>query len=119
MASGLPPRSTRRHRNSADTMRRPTKCARDLTTVSTSGSSGNSRNLQKNVFAFDLDFVGGYTALGVVIVCAGAAIKLPQVVWTDHAAIVKLALAQRSAAMDTDAAERAHAAPEVADGVGI
>src|SRR5450432_785668 len=47
------------------------------------------------------------------------AVKLPQVIWADDAAIVKLALTERAATMNTDAAEGAHRAGEIADGIRV
>src|ERR1700674_5808540 len=116
MASGLPPRKMRRQRNSADAIRRPASGAIERTTVSTSGSSGTALgNHQEDVFAILPDFIGGHPLSGIVIVFAGAAVKLPQVIRANHAAIVKLALAQRAATMDAHAAERAQPASHIAN----
>src|SRR5688572_18477012 len=119
MSSGSPPRSTRRLRNSAVTMRRPTHGAMDLVTVSTSGSSGTAGNLEKNVVAIDANFECCDPFCRVIIIFPGAAIKLPHMVRTYHMAVVNLALSQRSATMDTNPAERVDLTAGVADGIGV
>src|ERR1017187_6216087 len=97
--SGSPPRSTRVARNSAETMKRPTSGAIERVTVSTSGSSGRLGHLDQDVVALYLHLVGGDAFGGIVVIFAGDAIELPQVVRANHAAVANLALASWAAAM--------------------
>src|SRR6266404_1611073 len=119
MLSGSPPRSTRRLRNSAVTIRRPTSGAMERATVSTSGSSGTLGDLEEDVVALDAHIESGNTPGRVVIVLPGAAIEFPQMIGANHAPIVDLTLPQRAALMNTNAAERADFAARVADGIGV
>src|SRR3989442_777407 len=119
MLSGSPPRSTRRLRNSAVTIRRPTSGAMERATVSTSGSSGTLRHLEEDVVALDAHFKNGNPLGGAVIVLAGTAVEFPQMIGANHAPIVDLTLPQRAAPMNTNAAESADFAARVADGIGM
>src|SRR5947199_1375257 len=119
MLSGSPPRSTRRLRNSAATIRRPTSGAMERATVSTSGSSGTLRHLEEDVVAFDAHFKSGNAFGRVVIVLTRTAVEFPQMIGTNHAPIVDLTLPQRAALMNTNAAESADFAACVADGIRV
>src|SRR5207248_5094642 len=90
MCWGSPPRRMRRQRNSADTIRLPTRCAIDRVTVSTSGSSGTFRNLEENLVPLQLHLIGGDTLGGIILVLPGAAVEFPKVKRADHAPFVDL-----------------------------
>src|SRR5579885_4987 len=119
IASGSPPRRTRTERNSAERMRRPRSGAMERATVSTSGNSGMSGNLQENIAAFDFHFEGRDAERRIGIVLAGCAIKLPEVVWAHNPAVVNLSLAQGSSSMQANPAQRAQSSPHIADRVGL
>src|ERR1035437_6213661 len=87
-----------------------------------SGGGGSGRggvgDLYIDVAAVDFDFESGHASGGVVIVLAGGAIEFPKVVGADHAAIVDLALAERTALMEAHAAEGVDGPAGTAYGVG-
>src|SRR6266545_3259606 len=116
---GSPPRSTRRQRNSAVTIRRPTRAAMERATVSTSGSSGmRLREVGEDIVALYLDRVRAQLAGAVVIVLSGVAVELPQVPGAHHPSVHQVAEAKRPAAVRADAVQGRHRAVRVAQHVG-
>ena len=83
------------------------------------GKFGHLGDLNIDFAVFYFDFKSGHAFGGVVIVLAGRAIEFPEMVGADHASIVDLALAERSAAMEADAAERADCAAGMAHRIGL
>src|ERR1035438_4097158 len=83
------------------------------------GELGHLGNLDVDVAVFHFDLKNRHRFGGVVIVLAGGAIELPEVVGADHAAIVDLPLTERAAAMDADAAESADGPAGMAHGIGL
>ena len=63
------------------------------------GKFGHLGDLNIDFAVFYFDFKGGHAFGGVVIVLPGRAIEFPEMVGADHASIVDLSLAERSAAM--------------------
>ena len=75
------------------------------------------RKIGEDVFAFHFHCISGDAHGGVEIVFTRAAIELPKMIGTHHAAVADLALPQRAAGMRTDAPQRGNVSARVADGV--
>src|SRR5580658_8297931 len=98
-------------------MRLPTIRAMDRATVSTSGSSGTSGELDQDVVAGHPHFKCRHLSGGVEIVRPRGAVPLPGVPGTHDIVAVDGALPQRTAAMRARSGERGDASGDVADSV--
>src|SRR5579862_5496237 len=114
------PGVTKREVNSADRISRPVRCRATVrTTVSTSGNSGTSGNVDQNIGALDLDGERVDADVGVEIVEPGAAIVFPGVPRTHQCIPVQRPLPERSPGVRANAVQSVQLAAHVADGIAV